>query len=201
MRNHVRLLATGLTTIALGLGFISSANTAADEKANAPNAEVRKIADAFEKGDKAAAAAQAKALAEKTKELEEVMNLFKLRKMGGEGLGTKPDAVKPDGIEAKIQNMGKRVTPRELQLDGAALQRGAYIAAAIAEIAQHKCPVDKKTGDKDPKQWRAWSEEMRNSALDLAKAIKAADVMAVKKSATKLDGTCRNCHGVFRDDK
>ena len=197
MRKHARLLAAGVAAVVCGFGFLAATGSAADDK---DRAAIRKVADAFEKGDPAAAKSQAKAIADKA-ELEDVMHLLALRKMGGEGIGPKPDVVKPDGIEAKIQGLGKRVMAAELKSNGPALERAAYITAAIAEIAQYKCPVKQKTGMKDPKQWTAWTEEMRDSALDLAKAVKAGDGMAVKKAATKLDGTCRNCHGVFRDDK
>jgi hypothetical protein len=118
---------------------------------------------------------------------------------GGEGIGAKPGAIKPDCIEIKIQYLGKRVPPTELKNDGTALQRMAYLTAAIAEVAQNKCPVEKKTGEKDPAKWKKWTEDMRESALELAKAVKAADAAAVKKTAFRLDNTCRECHGVFRD--
>jgi hypothetical protein len=199
MRTHARLLATGIATLVLGIWFgMSAGSNAADDKG--PREDILKIADALEKGGDPAAKAQAKAVADKN-ELEDVMHLFALRKVKGEGIGPKAGPVpNQDGIEAKIMALAKRVPPAELKTDGAALQRAAYITAAIAEIAQYKCPVEKKTGEKDPAQWKKWTEEMRTAALDLAKAVKAADPMIVKKTATRLDGTCRNCHGVFRDN-
>jgi hypothetical protein len=206
MRTHLRLLVVSSVTLALGFWLLAGAGSGVaddkkEKKDNGPQADIRKIADLFEQGDLAGAKAQAKASAGKIEDLEEVMNLFALRKAdgkGGEGIGPKPGAIKPDGIEAKLQNLTKRVLPNELKNDNAALQRMAYIAAAIAEIAQSKCPVDKKMGEKDPAEWKKWSEEMSASALELAKSIKAGNATDVKKVALRLDGTCRNCHGVFR---
>jgi hypothetical protein len=40
---------------------------------------------------------------------------------------------------------------------------------------------------------------MSKAGVELGKEIKAGDPMKVKAAATKLDGTCKNCHGVFRD--
>ena len=199
MRTHARWLTAGALTLAFGFWFLASAGSGAAADDKGPREAIHKIADALEKGDTAAAKAQAKMVADKN-ELEDVMHLFALRKVKGEGIGPKPGAnANQDGIEAKIMGLAKRVPPQELKSDAAAWQRAAYITAAIAEIAQHKCPVEKKTGEKDPAQWKKWTEEMHTSALDFAKAVKAGDAMAVKKAAGRLDGTCRSCHGVFRD--
>ena len=210
MRTHLRLLVVSSVTLALGLWMLagtgnrSAADDKKDKKENGDRDAVRKIADALEKGDTAAAKTQAKAVAAKVEDLDDIMHMFSPRKpngTGGEGIGSKPGAIKPDCIEIKIQYLGKRVMANELKNDSAALLRMAYITAAIAEVAQNKCPVEKKTGEKDPVKWKKWSEDMETSALELAKAVQAKDAMAVKKSAFKLDNTCRECHGVFRDNK
>lgn len=201
MKNYVRLLAAGAALLVLGglvLHLVENSR-AADEK---PAAElVRAIADTLAKGDLAGAKKQGTAFPKDT-DLEDVMHLFQLRKNKGEGIGARPGPnPQTDGIEARLQGLAKRVTANDLKMESEALQRAAFITAAIAEIAQHKCPVDKKTGDKDPKQWQTWCEEMRQSALDLAKTVKEGEPMAVKKTATKLQSTCLNCHGVFKDNK
>jgi hypothetical protein len=206
----MRLLVAGSVTLAIGcwfLGGAGSGRTADDKKDNAakgPRDEVRKIADALEKDDAMGAKTQAKALASKVDDLDDIMHMFSPRKpdgSGGEGIGAKPGAIKPDCIEVKIQYLGKRVVAAELKNEKAAFQRMAYITAAIAEIVLNKCPVEKKMGEKDPAKWKKWTEDMRDSALELAKAVKADDAAAVKKTAFKLDNTCRECHGVFRDNK
>jgi hypothetical protein len=210
MSTHLRFLVASSVTLAVGLWMVAglgSGITLDDKKGKAapgPRDEVRKIADALEKGDTSAAKTQAKAVASKVDDLDDIMHMFSPRKpdgTGGEGIGAKPGAIKPDCIEVKIQYLGKRVLASELKNDTVALQRMAYISAAIAEIAQNKCPIEKKMGEKDPAKWKKWTDEMRESALELAKAIKAADAAAVKKTAFKLDNTCRECHGVFRDNK
>ena len=114
--------------------------------------------------------------------------------------GPKPNVVKPDGIEAFIINLEKRAPPKAaLDKQGADLERMAYISAAIAEIAIYKCPVEKKQKDKDPVKWKQWSEEMRDASLELADAFKAKDAAAIKKAGKKLNDSCTNCHGVFRE--
>ena len=47
--------------------------------------------------------------------------------------------------------------------------------------------------------WSQWSEAMRKSADELADAAKAKAPAAIKTAAAKLNSTCNNCHGVFRD--
>src|SRR5207248_8523300 len=104
---------------------------------------VQKIADAIEKKD----SAQAKTLAEELAkgDLEEVMHLMSKRDPGGKakvfGVGKKPNTVTPDGIEAKIQNLGK--TPKAqtvIDKEAADLVEMAYRVAAIAEVAHAKPP-------------------------------------------------------------
>jgi hypothetical protein len=200
MKYHARLLATGSAMLVLVWLVLASArtSTAADEKAAAPL--IRKIADAFAKGDLEGAKKQSAEFPKDT-DLEEVMHLFQLRKNKGEGIGAKPGPnPQTDGIEARLQGLSKRVTANDLKAESEALQRAAFITAAIAEIAIHKCPVAKKTGEKDPKQWKTWCEEMRQSALDLAKTVKEGEPAAVKKAAYKLQNTCLNCHGIFKDN-
>ena len=40
---------------------------------------------------------------------------------------------------------------------------------------------------------------MRASALQLAEAARKKDAAGVKTAVNKLNGTCSNCHGEFRD--
>jgi hypothetical protein len=194
MKSQTRLLLVAGPALALAC-WVCAQLTAAPP--DGPQAEVRKIADDLAKSDTGKARDAAKSVADKN-ELADVMHMFSPRTAKGEGVGPKPGAIKPDGIEAKLYSMTKRVAPAELKNDGEALERMAYITAAIAEIAGHKAPKEKK-GEMDPAKWKQWSEEMHKSALDLAKEIKAGDPMKVKAAATKLDNTCKNCHGVFRD--
>lgn len=190
MRKHVRVLAVAVASaLALGL-VILPAGLAADEK-NPAAGPVLKAAEALKKGDDASAKKEIEAL--KKMDLEGVMHLFKLRDKGGLGVGDKPGAVKPDGIEAKIIQMAKKAAPADAKPPATDM---GYIIAVIADVATGKCPVDKKTGEKDPKDWAQWSKDMKDGAMELAKA-KSAD--EAKKAAAKVNTACNNCHGVFRE--
>ena len=58
---------------------------------------------------------------------------------------------------------------------------------------------DKKQGDKDPKDWKKWSQDIREHSLEFAKAVKSKDTKAVQTAALKAVGTCNACHSKFRD--
>src|SRR5437870_3761873 len=61
--------------------------------------DILKIADSIKKGLPGAAKAQAAALANKVVGVDDVMDVFKPRKKNGLGVGKKPGAIVPDGIE------------------------------------------------------------------------------------------------------
>lgn len=195
MTTHARLLA-GVAVLALGLCLLG-AGTAADDKKDVREA-VLKVAADLEKGNASAAKDGAKQIA-KDFELDEAMHLFQLRSKKGLGVGDKPGAVMPDGIEAKFINLGKKALPaKQLDKEADALAKAAYVSAALGEIAGHKAP-EKKEKNKDPKDWVAWSKEMSATSLELAKAAKAKNANGVKDAASKLNSSCNNCHSAFRD--
>jgi hypothetical protein len=187
------VLAVGMGSLALvGMGF------AADEKD--PREAILKIASALEKKDSAAAKKQAAAL--KDAELEAIMNVFKLRKAkgaGGVGIGSNPGAITPDGIEAKLTALSKPLDQNRLNAESGALAEAAYRAAAVAEVIHDKCPVPQKQGEKDPKKWREWSEDLSKAALEMAQAAKAKNAKDLRAAANRANSACSNCHGVFRD--
>jgi hypothetical protein len=165
--------------------------------ADGPQADIRKIADALQKDDMKAAQAMAKTLAG-TAEMEDIMHMFALRTSKGEGVGPKAGAIKPDGIEAKLMNMLKRpMSPEQLKSEAAAIERMAYISAAIGEIVVHKAPKE-KTGEMDPEKWKQWSADLSKAALELAKEAKGSDGKKIMAAAIKLDNVCKNCHGVYK---
>src|SRR5262249_54929751 len=132
-------------------------------------------------------------------ELEEIMHVFQLRTKKGEGVGEKSDKITPDGIEAYLINIGKKPLPMpRLTKEAAAIARAGAFATAVAEITERKAP-EKKDGKKDPKNWIAWSKEMNAAGMELAKAAKSKDAKGVKDAASKLNSSCNNCHGDFRD--
>lgn len=140
----------------------------------------------------------------KKHELVDVMNLFKLRKVGaktsGWGVGEKPGTIMPDGIEAKIINMTKNaMAPATLTKQAPDLIQMAERVAAIAAATIHQCPEPVKKGAKDPAKWKEWMEDMYKGSQELSKAVKAMKPDDVKKAANKLNASCTECHGVFRD--
>src|SRR5262249_2191096 len=189
MSRHARVLGVGAFVLALAVTF----NLSADEKSAKEGIDKLAKSLAGGKEDKA----QVDAL--KKENLDDVMNLFKLRKSGGFGVGNTPGAVTPDGIELKIINLAKKTVAGDLKTQGDAIAEAAYRAAAIAAVAIHKCPVEKKKGEKDPKDWEKWSKGMKDAALELATAAKAKDAKKVEDAAKKLNNNCQQCHGVFRD--
>jgi hypothetical protein len=202
MMRYVRWCVVGGVASALvvwSLALVATGKAADDDK------EVRdginKLADAEAAKDTGAARTQAEAIAKKIgDELGPVMDLMKPRGDGGLGVGNAPGKVMPDGIEKKLLDMGKKpLTAAQLNGQSDALARLGVQVAAIAEVAKLKCPVKKKEGQKDPRDWAKWTEDMNKAALELADAAKAKDVAKLKTLTLRLNSTCSECHSVFRD--
>ncbi len=195
MRMKAPSYAAGAAFLTLGLWMLSTnAGGAADDDYKAAQDAVGKVAELLAKKDEAGAKKEADAVRAKY-ELDAIMSVFKLRSKKGVGVGPTPKAISPDGIEALFQNMEKKGPP---QKDAAHVERSAYISAAVAMIAMEKCPVQKKEKDKDPKEWKQWCEDMRKGSLDLAAALKAYKPADIKSTVKRLNESCINCHGPFR---
>jgi hypothetical protein len=134
-------------------------------------------------------------------ELLDVMNLLRLRSKGGLGFGVKPPAqATTDGIESKLLGLAKRPLPAaEMNKQADDLVRSAYILVAISEVTDGHLPKKKGTTGKGAKEWAGWSEDMRAAALQLAEAAKMKNAAGVKAAVNKLNSTCSECHGEFRD--
>lgn len=199
MKKHAMVLGVALVLVAGATVTLS----AADEAGTAAQADVKKLADQVGKKGWDDLAKEGQPLAKKH-ELLDVMYSFKLRKPGakvsGIGIGDKPGAMTPDGIEAKIINMARRVTPADLKADKE-LIRIAEISAAIAGIAVHQSPVQAPMGQKTPAKWKELSADMYKASKGLTDALKAPKKTTadVKKAAMKLNASCAECHTVFRD--
>ena len=134
-----------------------------------------------------------------TTDLKHIMwAAYKPRTKGGQGVGEKAGSVTPDGIEAKLVNLSKKPLPAgQLQKESADLIRLAQVAQAISEIAEMNAP---KPGQ--PKQplakWMLFNKDQKDGAKDLIDAVNANKPAAVQTAATKLYGSCTQCHGVFR---
>src|SRR5262245_12822049 len=133
--------------------------------------------------------------------LLDVMNVLKLRRprvgVSGIGVGDKPGAIVPDGIEAKLIALGKRVTPADLNR-AADLKRMAQIAAAVASVATH-LPSDKaRATPDDTMKWQKYARETYEGALDLIKVLDGKDPAKVKAAVSKVYGSCVRCHALYR---
>jgi len=187
--------------LAAGTGLV--AVEAQTEEARAAAAAIQKQADETTKKSWDELSGAGKDLAKKH-EILDVMNLLKLRKVdakvSGLGVGVKPGAITPDGIEAKIISLTKRpLDAAKLGRESADIARMAEITAAVASVSVHQCPIEKKMGAKDPADWKKWMEDMHREAVALARAARAKDAAAIKTAANKLDMSCKDCHAVFRD--
>jgi hypothetical protein len=197
--NRARVWLAGLGLLSLGLVFIlAGQGTGGEEKMKM---SVLKIAAAIEKGDKAGATAAAKALANSLKdfdEIEDVMAVFKLREKHGIGVGTKPNAIVPDGIELKLLAIGRDAPGQAaVNKEAEALEKMAYVIAAVAEVAIAKPPA-KDEGKKKKKDFIRWAKDMREAAPGLAVAAKSKSPAEIQKAAAKINSACTNCHSVFK---
>jgi cytochrome c556 len=203
MRLHARVVATG-AAVALGLWLLgtSGRGTAADDEEDARKA-VEKLADTAAKSPDALQK-EADAAAKKFDSLEDIMNLMKKRTKADPspfGFFPKPTGTTDDGIEIKVQNLSKRaLPPAQAQKEADLIVKMAHRIGAIGAIALAKTPT-KKMPDKDPKDWKEYSEEMIKASRDLAKAAKAPQLNPkdIKEVAARLNASCNNCHGKFRD--
>lgn len=201
MRTHARVLALCAFALSLGACLLMASNPgqAADDEMAAARKIIDKLTASVTK-DPAAARKEAVEIAKTLDTLEHIMYLYKKRDADGYGVGAKPGEIMPDGIEAKIQNMGrgKPMSAAQLEKEGPALIEMVQRTIAIGEITLAAAPK-KKVGEKDPKDWKEYTEEMIKSSHELIKAIKAKDGKAVKAVVSQLNSSCNNCHGKFRD--
>jgi hypothetical protein len=175
------LLAWSLALVANG--------TAADEDKELKG-KIEKLADAEGSKDPGARQ-QAAAIAKAIDEVSAVMDLMKPGKDGG---------LDSTGIEKRLIAMGKKpLTAPQVASESDGLAKLGNQVAAIAEVARVKCPVQKKEGAKDPKDWDKWCAEMNQAAQEFAAAAKAKDAAKLKTVTNKLNSTCSECHAVFRD--
>jgi hypothetical protein len=179
--------------------LVPESRSAGENKAGVLQA-VQKVADALQAGAKE----QARKMADDTAkgfDLEDVMKLMDKRgpktKHPVFGFGDQPRGG-PDGIEAKLLALAKRVDGHTAQKEAQDIVKMAFRVQAIGEIARVRTP-EKDDGQKKRKNWIEWSDDMVKESGDLASAAKTQDPATIKAIAGKLNATCNNCHGVFRD--
>jgi len=134
-----------------------------------------------------------------------VMTPFKVWKKGGNGLPKelqtgrlKQDSM--NGIEEKVKAL-RRAKVKDIKKEGPGIALMADQIAAIAQLTHELPPIKEKEGEKDPKDWKKWSEEMRKIALDLAAAAKQGNAAKVQTVAKKLDDNCTACHKIFKTNE
>jgi len=134
-------------------------------------------------------------------DLEDIMLAYKPVDKKGIGFTTlKPgDKAKPgDGIEAKIISLSKRVDAKALPAQKADMLKMAYVNLALGEIMAHYPPAKIKAG-KGPKDWKRFTDDMKEATNEFIKAVNAGKGPDVKKAAVKIEATCNDCHSAFRD--
>jgi soluble cytochrome b562 len=203
MRTH-KVLAAGAALLALGL-FLLAGVRAADEKDLKDNLEKVVKTAADKPGDVEKAGADfAKANKIDNDSIKDVMDYLGKRdpsdkKAVGWGVGKSPGEIKPDGIELKLREMAKKApTKTQMEKEKDALIELANRTAAVGSIALAS-PPKKKLPGKDPAEWKKWSEDMVKSSEEFKKAVQGGDLKTIKAAATKLNSSCVDCHGSFRD--
>lgn len=198
MISRSRLWVAGVAGLLVAVAFLAGDRSSAADDAKDLIEGVQKVSAALEKNDLPGAKKLAEDLSKKI-ELEDLMHLYVLRTKKGLGVGAKPGAVTPDGLEKKLMALAKDpLPPKQLGDEAEALTRMGYDMAALAAIATAKSPV-KDEGKKKKKDWISWSDELRDAALAMAAAAKSKKAPDLHKAATKADGACSKCHDVFRE--
>ncbi|MSQ93373.1 MAG: hypothetical protein EXR98_02320 [Gemmataceae bacterium] len=130
-------------------------------------------------------------------ELAWVMEIFKGKAKGGEGLHAElqysPPLKKLNGIEAFIGALAKKkLSDDNLAKVSKELPNLAYRLAVVGSIT-HEFPPAKGAG-----QWRELSNQMRDASTALAEAAHKKNGAGVLTAATALENSCTQCHSVFK---
>jgi cytochrome c556 len=180
---------TTVLAVLLAIGMWATSGRSADDDKEARDA-VLKIADLLEKGKDADAKKMA---AECKAETEDLMNLMLPRKAngkGGLGIGAKPGAITPDGIEKKVQALEKAAPGAAEAKD---LEKAGYIMQAISLTIETKIPKGKK-----PMPWKKYNADYEKTAKDFTDAAKKGDGKAIQAAAKKLNNACISCHNDYK---
>jgi hypothetical protein len=196
-----RLLAGGAAVLALAIAVLVTSRSGLMADDTPDEKDVKAAEDIVTKaaGNPAAMKKAGDEVMAKKLGLKAAMYSFKLRSAGGIGVGDKAGAITPDGIEAKLINLSKKEMPKAaVTKEGPDLEKAAQVAETMSYVAEAFTPK-KKVGDKDPKDWTMFTQDMRTSSADLAAAAKKGDSKGILSAAKNLSAACNNCHGEFRD--
>jgi cytochrome c556 len=165
---------------------------------------VNKMADTVGKGDKVDKDA-ADFFKKHEDQLKKTMWVFKPREkdgMGGFGVGKEPGTYTPDGIEGIIITYSnprrKPMSKDDLKKAEADFIRLAEISQAMAELTYQYVPKKNAPG-KPIKLWTTLTDQMKEGAADLRKAVKDNDPDKTKAAFGKLYSSCTECHAKFRE--
>jgi cytochrome c556 len=181
--------------LALAVGSVDAADEA---ELKQMCADIPKLAQAIKKKDQA----QVKKLVDglKKNNLDAIMGVCGLRNLGGLGVGDKPGAIKPDGIEKKVEALGKKaLLPTQAKDESAAIAKMAYEIAAVNELTIAHTP-DKDMGQAKKKTWVDTAKDLQTASIELASAAeaKSPDPKLIQKAASRVDANCQKCHSEWR---
>jgi hypothetical protein len=81
------------------------------------------------------------------------------------------------------------------------IKESAGYSAALAVIAQGAMPdLSPAKNTEQIREWYAFTEQMRNAAAEVNRAIHSGDRAAATETQKKLQKNCEDCHAVFKPD-
>jgi cytochrome c' len=111
-----------------------------------------------------------------------VMSVFRKSNLGGLGIESEFD---------RLENDSEAQTVAAVDLNES-LELFAYQTALAAELLKDHRP------DKDAAEWQKRCNLMRQTALELARAVKAKDGKAAFAAVARGNANCTACHKTFR---
>jgi hypothetical protein len=129
--------------------------------------------------------------------VEELMQVFRNKTKGGEGLHADlqyhPKLKNLNGIEALLGTLSaKKLSEDNLAKVEKELPKLGYRLAVVAAITHDLMP-QKRGGE-----WRDLSIQMRDASLALAEAANKKSADGILKAAVSLESSCTQCHSAFK---
>ena len=129
--------------------------------------------------------------------VEELMEIFRNKSKGGEGLNADlqyhPKLKNLNGIEALLGALSaKKLSEDNLAKVEKELPKLAYRIAVVAAIT-HELTPQKRAGE-----WRDLSIQMREASIALAEAAHKKNADGILKAAVSLESSCTQCHSAFK---
>jgi hypothetical protein len=130
-------------------------------------------------------------------ELGEMMDMFRNKSKGGEGLYAdlqyQPKLKNLNGTEALIGALSaKKLSDTNLDKVAKELPHLSYRMAVVAALT-HEMPPEKGAGE-----WRNLSLQMRDASIALAESAQKKNAEGIQKAATSLESSCTQCHSAFK---